>query len=417
MNGKHRIITADVLDGLARLDAESVQCVVTSPPYWGLRDYGVWGQLGLESTPDEYVERMVEVFRGVRRVLRGDGVVFLNLGDSYCNYRPGVYDDNRPHKFGGARDKDRSMPSDGGKRKQRHISGLKEKDRCMIPARVALALQADGWWLRSEIVWAKPNPMPSSVTDRPTDAHEMVYLLTKSARYYWDQEAVRERTSDHPVTSARNSRADQGVVGAMDGHGDWGQSGNGGFDRSSMNGRNIRTVWTIPTQAYPDAHFATFPEELARRCVAAGTSEKGCCPQCGTPWVRVVERERSNQSNAARAGTVIDGKGHATDQVRDDHDIRNGPCVSAVTTGWRLGCPCPRSGDDHTPCAVLDPFCGSGTTLAVACRMGRDAVGIELSPEYVKLAERRIGTALNPSTYVDPNGGDAGPLFADAVDG
>jgi len=235
------LYVADVLDGLAELPDGSVHCCVTSPPYWGLRDYGTDGQLGLESTPEEYVENMVKVFREVRRVLRDDGTLWLNLGDSYYNYRPMKKGDNRAHAFGTERDCFRGLPDDNsGTKRGRVVAGLKEKDLVGIPWRVAFALQADGWWLRSDIIWAKPNPMPESVRDRPTKAHEYIFLLTKAERYFYDADAVAE-----PST---------------------GQNGT----------RNRRTVWTITTKPYPEAHFAVFPPELPEICIKAG------CPEGGT---------------------------------------------------------------------------------------------------------------------------------------
>jgi DNA modification methylase len=383
-----RILIGDVRERLGELPDESVHCVVTSPPYWGLRDYGISGQLGRESTPKEYITRMVEVFGEVRRVLRPDGTLWLNLGDSYAGNRG--QQDNGNREVNGktiSRRRDNApIP-----RTDVRVPGLKAKDLVGIPWQLALALQADGWWLRSDIIWSKPNPMPESVTDRPTTAHEHVFLLSRSPRYFYDAEAVREPHQDTNgrvvdgwyVHSAQNSADYQpntqgwaGGVGMVTRHREYNPAG-----------RNLRSVWTIATQPYPEAHFATFPEELARRCIAAGTSERGCCPYCGAPWARVVERTSENRSNAALAGTTIVGKGHVTSQVREDHDIRNGPTAITATASWRPTC---AHDADPTPCTVLDPFAGSGTTLAVADRLGRDSVGIELKPEYAELALKRI---------------------------
>jgi DNA modification methylase len=271
-----RIECGDCMDVLPGLPFGSVHCVVTSPPYWGLRDYGVDGQLGLESTPEEYVERMVGVFREVWRVLRDDGTVWLNLGDSYNNYRPGNYSDNRAHAFGGERTKKRGMPDDPMKSKRgSKLQGIKEKDLVGIPWRVAFALQADGWYLRQDIIWHKPNPMPESVRDRCTKAHEYVFLLSKNAKYYYDSDAVREPIS--ASTQERNKYAWKGHLGrhvpdekrderSVVSHGEF----------CNPLGRNRRSVWTIPTHAYPQAHFATFPPKLVEPCILAG------CPEGGT---------------------------------------------------------------------------------------------------------------------------------------
>jgi DNA modification methylase len=237
------ILTGDARALLPTLAAASVDCCVTSPPYWGLRDYGVDGQIGLEPTPDDYVAALVEVFRQVRRVLRADGTLWLNLGDTYAGGKIGRAD------------------------------GLKPKDLCGIPWRVAFALQADGWYLRSDIIWAKPNPMPESVTDRPTKAHEYVFLLSKQERYYYDADAIAERciTSDTRTWIPANggNHDDAGVTLRHDG----GRQGGGQLGNPDT--RNKRTVWTFATLPTPDAHFATYPIELPEICIRAGSRENG----------------------------------------------------------------------------------------------------------------------------------------------
>lgn len=308
-----KIIHGNALTELRKLDTGSVHCVVTSPPYWGLRDYGVKGQYGLEKTPEEYVAKTVEVFREVRRVLRDDGTLWLNLGDSYYNYRPGVGQALVKQSVSNTgQDLPRECP-----RRANIIDGLKEKDLVGIPWRVAFALQADGWYLRSDIIWAKPNPMPESVIDRPTKSHEYIFLLSKSAKYYYDIDAVRE-----PYKTQSLKRLKSGWDGNK--KRDWPGTGHNNFDKymgksdeeiESLAGRNLRTVWTIATQPYKEAHLATFPEKLVEPCIKAG------CP--------------------------IDG-------------------------------------------VVLDPFAGSGTTLLVAEKLGRESIGIEIKKEYCDLIEKRI---------------------------
>ena len=302
-----RILVGDCLERLRTLPEESVHCVVTSPPYWGLRDYGVAGAIGLEPTFEEHLGTLVTVFREVRRVLRSDGTLWLNYGDSYSSgdrstYRSGA-SDNKGHLV------------QNGLARPKTPSGLKPKDLVMMPARVALALQADGWWLRSEIVWHKPNPMPESVRDRPTSAHEKLYLLTKSARYFYDAEAVRVACS--PNTHARRKDRERVPRKGSDTYdrraGTWKEKRT--VAEQAEIGANLRNVWTTPTHAYPDAHFATFPPKLVEPCIKAG------CPVGGV---------------------------------------------------------------------VLDPFGGSGTVGLVASRLGRDAILIELNPEYAEMAERRI---------------------------
>ena len=342
----------DVLDRLRELPDESVQCVVTSPPYWGLRDYGVDGMIGLEPTLGEHLARLVEVFREVRRVLRDDGCVWLNYGDSY-----------------------------------------QDKQRTLMPARVALALQSDGWWVRSEIVWAKGlsfcptysgSCMPSSVRDRPTDSHEMVYLLSKKAHYYYDQDAVREASSG---TTARpeTSRNHEGTKSSVTGN--HAKGGNLGWNNPSA-ARNLRTVWCLNPRPYKEAHFATFPPALVRPCILAGTSERGACSECGAPWRRVVDA-RGNGGHWATDGDRAAARGITSNRTSRAHGADRP--AARTTTGWEPTCE--HADAPAVPCVVLDPFSGSGTTGAVAVRLGRNYVGIELNPDYLALSRKRIGRA------------------------
>ncbi len=291
------LICGDALDVLGTMEAGSVQCCVTSPPYWGLRDYGVAGQLGLERTPEEYVARMVEVFREVRRVLRGDGVLWLNLGDSYAtgvgkvgNCPGGGEQGERWKKYGPARaqvpdgkNPDAAVPTFQPNRMP--LPGLKPKDLCGIPWRVAFALQADGWWLRQDIIWHKPNPMPESVRDRCTKAHEYLFMLTKSERYYYDAGAVAEPAE---WTGKVPDGWDQGE-GA---HGTIHRNGRSKGPHNGAKGdtRNRRSVWTIATQPFPEAHFAVMPEALVEPCIAAGSREGDTVldPFAGSGTVGVV---------------------------------------------------------------------------------------------------------------------------------
>jgi DNA modification methylase len=251
---------------------ESVQCCVTSPPYWGLRDYGIEGQLGLEKTPEEYVANMVAVFREVRRVLKGDGVLWLNLGDSYAAQRGGTTPpaETLAGGIGGYGDDSAKRGRKDGYNPSRFASriGLKHKDLVGIPWRVAFALQADGWYLRSDIIWSKPNPMPESVTDRPTKSHEYIFLMSKSAKYYYDAGAIAEaaeseyKSSDFIPKSAKDAGAATCATKA---------SWNNRSDEIRNGTRNRRTVWSIATQPFSGSHFATFPEEIPRLCILAGS--------------------------------------------------------------------------------------------------------------------------------------------------
>ena len=257
-----RILHGDCIEVMRGMEPESVHCCVTSPPYWGLRDYGVDGQVGLESTPDEYVAKMVAVFAEVRRVLRVDGTLWLNLGDSY-SAKPCA--DGSDYKDGR---QNRGKRTSGGV-----VLGLKPKNLVGIPWRVAFALQADGWYLRQDIIWAKPNPMPESVTDRCTKAHEYIFLLSKSARYYYDADAVKE-----PDSGSDHERAVLVGQDSLEPSGGLRSRHSGIRTKSGRNGlgRNRRSVWSISTQPYPEAHFATFPPKLIEPCILAG------CPAGGT---------------------------------------------------------------------------------------------------------------------------------------
>lgn len=402
------IIQGDALQELQKLKSGSVHCCVTSPPYYALRDYQVSGQIGLEKTPEEYVAKMVEVFRGVRRVLRDDGTLFLNLGDSFWgggNYR-GINSENtlseKQNSNRGARGICQELVALG----KTTSWGLKPKDLCGIPWRVAFALQADGWYLRSDIIWHKPNPMPESVSDRPTKAHEYLFLLTKRARYYYDAEAIKEPA----IYSGITGMDETGFKNAAEFSGKHGEAAiNGHQRRDKQRGhsrrhdgfndrwdamekseqcsgmRNKRSVWTVATSPYPESHFATFAPDLIKPCILAGTSVKGCCPKCGAPWERVVERitgvpdsyngsdfRRGKKAESANALSAV-GQQERT--------------VEFKTTGWQPTCDC---GEEKTvPCTVLDPFFGSGTVGQVSLEFGRKCIGIELNPKYIELAKNR----------------------------
>lgn len=262
------ILVGDAIEKLSTLPAKSVHTCVTSPPYWGLRDYGVAGQLGLEKSPDEYVAAMVAVFSQVRRVLRDDGTLWLNLGDSYNAGREGGHPGGK---------KGISRTTIGPQRCGVNSPGLKPKNLVGIPWRVAFALQADGWYLRSDIIWHKPNPMPESVTDRPTKAHEYLFLFAKSERYFYDGDAVKEPLSEASAGRYKYSFGGPKVIALVEAnkHGVGRRTGVVGM-RDIPKGRNRRTVWTVKTRSFKGAHFATFPQDLIEPCIKAG------CPHGGT---------------------------------------------------------------------------------------------------------------------------------------
>ncbi len=367
------IIQGDTLTVLKTLPANLVDCVVTSSPYWGLRDYGVPGQLGLESTIGEYISNMTAVFEEVWRVLKDTGTLWLNMGDGYVN-----------HSMPGGGDPTIGKRNIGDSKYQPTIvDGLKPKDLIGQPWRLAFALQAAGWYLRSDIIWHKPNPMPESVTDRPTKSHEYIFLLTKKAKYFYDAEAIKEapqRTTEVNWKDSDIKKYSEKCDKRMERQGsykDW----NKYKITSAVNARNKRTVWTIATQPYSEAHFATFPEKLVEPCIRAGTSERGNCAECGKSWVRVVEKidppRRDVNSEYPGRQTI------ATQKYKHDE---SGPVKNTI--GWKPSCSCDT--EEIVSPIVLDPFFGSGTVGLVAKKLNRDYIGIELNPEYIEMAEKRI---------------------------
>lgn len=375
------ILIGDVREQLRTRPEKSVHCVVTSPPYWALRDYGVSGQLGLEASPEEYVAAMVDVFAEVWRVLRDDGTLWLNIGDSYCSTAPNTMGDSLRQEgiLAGVRDETANARK---KHRPATPSGLKPKDLVGIPWRMAFALQAAGWYLRQDIIWSKPSPMPESVRDRCTKSHEYIFLLTKSERYYFDAIAIQEKAAGNDPRQSNHKNATRFASG-HDEH----RTAVGLTKVGAVEYRNARSVWRISTAGFPGAHFATFPPALPERCIKAGTSERGCCPTCGAPWKRIVEKQRV----ATRPGT--DTKTTGDSMVDGNRDpLRH--VTRTVTTGWQQTCKCPEH--EPSPCTVLDPFLGSGTTAMMADHLGRNWLGCELNPEYAAMAEARISAGYKP---------------------
>jgi DNA modification methylase len=378
-----RIISGDCIEGLRTLPDASVHCCVTSPPYWGLRDYGHDGQIGLESTPEAYVARMVEVFRQVRRVLRDDGTCWVNLGDSYAATTKGSGGTGKSTLVGTPNDENGQIFTP----RRLDIGSLKPKDLCGIPWRVAFALQADGWWLRQDIIWHKPNPMPESVRDRCTKAHEYVFLLTKSERYFYDAEALSETALTAGQIGGFTPNA--AIASGKKPSGNMIPERGKAYVRPAT--RNRRSVWTVTTKPYSGAHFAVMPAALVEPCIKAGCPEQ-CCSMCGAGYERITAKQKRFESGSGRSGNAIEGKQDlAASDTNSTPDIRMGPVVSVQTLGWAPACDCAASGT--MPGTVLDPFAGSGTTLAVAAELGRSGIGCELNPDYIRLAERRIKDA------------------------
>lgn len=398
----------DVREQLRLLPAGSTQCCVTSPPYWALRDYGVEGQLGMEATPEEFIANMVDVFREARRVLRDDGTLWLNMGDTYA--KTGGKGDG-PHEFRAGRTFQQRNPA-----VSKVPTGYKPGDMIGIPAKLAEALRADGWYLRAEIIWHKRSPMPESVRNRPTKAHEYVFLLTKSRKYFYDVIGSQEATTGnaHSRGHGVNPKA-----AATDFDGVTKQ--NNSFSaavKDLVATRNMRSVWSLSNHPFKGKHFAAFPPELVRRCLSAGVSVHGCCPTCGAAWVRIVEKVRrptrpgektkitvpggwdvgtGSHGSVNRAGRTESTYSDLTAETfRDSLVVGNRDAqrhvTEKITVGWKPGCQCEAA--DPVPCTVLDPFHGAGTTMCVSRRLGYAYVGVELNPAYIDLSIERLSQPI-----------------------
>lgn len=416
-------------DVLRTLPAASVQCAISSPPYYALRDYGIlpttWPEIayapligvppvqvpameccmGLEDDPLSYIGHLVHVFRLVRDVLRDDGVLWLNLGDSYA--QPSKWGGNKQHAG-----KNQHSLNGGYQRSRRRSSGYKDKDLYGIPARAVLALQADGWYLRCDVIWEKPSGMPENVDDRPTRSHEYLYLLSKSEDYYYDAAAIAEPSAqvDRPQRRRAEELADQ--AGLTDAHlaaiqaagiTDAGKARTtqtgagcnsaevlalaseakaalGGYYREFIGSgmRNRRSVWRIPAGRYDGAHFATFPEGLVEPCVLASTAARAC-PTCGAAWRRVF----------AQTGHVNQRKPSQDPRFATQTKSTGWKPTKIATDEYQPGCRCEHN-DGSGRCTVLDPFAGTATVGKVAERYGRDFVGVEANAAYIDLADQRV---------------------------
>lgn len=371
------LLHGDCRELLPTLPDRSVQCIVTSPPYYGLRRYtSDPREIGNEATPFAYVTALVAVFAEVWRVLRDDGVLWLNLGDSYSGGKSGRADMDRPNGKG-IRQQSTGKLGLYMRHDNKPPDGIPAKNLLGMPWRVAFALQDAGWILRSDIIWAKPNCMPESVTDRPTRAHEYLFLFAKQARYYYDATAIEEESAPSSKARAKyngGSPSPKSIEGTAAGV----FCGPPTTGRAYGQGRNKRSVWEIATQPFSGAHFATMPEALIEPCILAGSSAQAC-ETCGAAWGRVVE-----------------STGHVNS--REAAHVPNNTPTKTDSTGWQ---PTTRSTDRFIPrcaCAantgsarsvVLDPFGGSGTVARVADRYQRDAILIDLNQDYIELQEQR----------------------------
>lgn len=369
----NKIYQGDSLEVLKTFPDESIDCCISSPPYWGLRDYGVGGQIGLEKSPEEYVNDIVNIYREIKRVLKKEGTCWLNLGDSYYNYRPGKGQRVTPNSIASQK----AAEMDVCPRRGNIIEGLKEKDLVGIPWKVAFALQSDGWWLRQDIIWAKNNPMPESVTDRCTKSHEYVFLLTKSPKYYFDNEAIKEPTVTRDKTNRdRDSTRLNNTPG---------RTKMAGLKTNDYETRNKRDVWNINTKPFKEAHFAVFPEALVEPMIKAGCPEF-ICNKCGKTMEKKYKRVDTEIQRPRKFG-------HTGNNDRNDTGDIYKEKISKFIGYEKCECNVGFSGG-----VVLDPFFGSGTTGVVAKKLGRNYIGIELNSEYIKIAEKRLSEVSNQLT-------------------
>jgi DNA modification methylase len=357
-----------------------IQTCITSPPYYGLRDYGVDGQVGLEKSVDDYVNNMVEVFNHVKELLTDDGTLWLNLGDTYSDTR---WSSGGGQIMNKNKDEHRSLQHEKN-------TGLPSKNLIGIPWKVAFALQADGWILRQDIIWQKPNPMPESVRDRCTKSHEYIFLLSKSPQYYFDHVAIKEPSvnpESYKGRRKRSSMTEQSEI-IMDKFG----ATRSGFknieEGKTYPTRNKRDVWKVNVRPYKGAHFATYPTALIEPCILAGTSEKGHCPVCNARWKRMKIDTGERHDVEVYTGKAIKDYEHAKAQNPSDTKRRVLESMSKIYKyEWIPTCECKL---EPVPDIVFDPFMGSGTTAQVALQHGRQYLGCELNKEYEKLQQERI---------------------------
>lgn len=390
MKSEVRILVGDVIERLKGMKKKSIHTCITSPPYWNQRDYKVDGQIGLEPTPEDFITKMVEVFREVRRVLRDDGVIWINIGDSYAS---GGRKTNGPIDPATPQGRHRASKQDRNFRAPQPAN-VKAKDLLGIPWLLALALRNDGWYLRSSIIWEKKNAMVHSVKDRCMTNHEYVFMLSKSPTYFFDNTAIREKTGREMTweeyiantgtdwqagKDRKNTDLEEGL----------GATSNKLCGGTHPDGAAKRTVWSVNTKGIKDGHFASFPFKLIEPMILSATSHAGCCSKCGTQWVRKLKRVRHPTRPAT---TSKMNKREAVNPTKEyGHRDPKRHVTETKTIGWKPGCDC--KGAEEIPSTVLDIFGGSGTTACVALQKNRSAVLIELNPEYVEIMKRRIKRA------------------------
>jgi len=431
--GSAEFYQGDCISVLRKLPEASFQCCVTSPPYYGLRVYDgdATKEIGREPTLNEYVANLVEVGRGVRRVLRDDGVFWLNLGDSFCNtdkWGGGKNNNTGKHTADG-----NDVPSWKSTRiKKQKQAGFKPKDMMLVPFHVAMALQADGWWLRACLPWLKRNAMPTSANDRPGTSVEYVFMLTKSPTYFFDMVSVRKQGdpySPRTIGGAHHLKEKAAAFGLVEFSGNqtsgkiddfpagcnfrdsdlWFESLESTTYGAIGSGNELLGL-DINVGSLAIKHFAAYPTKLIAPLLKCSTSPKGCCPKCGAPWKRVLEKERratrpASDSKVTKQRKVAGAPGRSpvgatscfATTVGNRDPQRH--VTETKTLGWEPTCVC---GDlEPIPCKILDPFGGAGTTALVGRKLGLDSVSIELNPEYIELAAKRVKSGGAFGTWRD----------------
>lgn len=360
----NKIIQGNCLEVLKTLPDNSIDCCVTSPPYFGLRDYGTSEQIGLEETPELFVAALVKVFAEVKRVLKDEGTLWLNIGDSYAGSGKGANDYTRAER----------ATINGEHHNIGNITGVfksptyKPKDLIGIPWMLAFALRADGWYLRQDIIWDKPNPMPESMNDRCTKSHEYIFLLTKTSKYFYDAEAIKTpsiQPDDDRGSRKNRKRFPSELINGIRNSGIYPMA-------------NKRSVWTVNTKPYAEAHFATFPEDLITDCIKAGCPEF-VCNKCRKAREKILEKEYVKHEN----------------WYGDKQSVRNsrgsaGTAYNELVGTKEIGLTDCNCGDEFLPGVVLDPFMGAGTTAVVSRKLHRNFIGIELNHEYIEIANSRL---------------------------
>lgn len=426
----NEIHQGDALETLRKMPDSSVHMAMTSPPYYGLRDYGVDGQIGLEESLDEFIQNLVEVFDELRRVLRDDGSVWLNLGDSFAgSWGAQSKDEKANHRDSGTYP-DKSPGRD---------ATLRRKSKMLVPHRVAIALQDAGWVVRSDAVWSKPNPMPHPVKDRLHEHKEFVFHLTPEPDYWFDLDAIRESHKEESLTREEYSfnTSASGSASAPDEDRSGEEISIDADDATHPNGKNPGDIMEIPVKAFPEAHFAVYPPELCEKPIKSSCPPK-VCAVCGTPYEHTVsepdllanpnnrekktralelyeqsdltidhleaardvglhDESNSNHEEDGGYGKVDDEKARLAKEAREvlGAYTREFSTGARERTGWEQACDCPVVGDYTESGIVLDPFAGAGTTALVAKQLGRRFIGIDLNPDYVALAQRRVGLTVD----------------------